>query len=77
MTISRGACTPAGWDTKHAGRPSDVTLKNYVEKFEASCRPGGCNAHLGPTVVWSAKVIRQSTDEVVATYKQTAAFVVA
>ena len=69
MTISRGYTTPTGWDTKHAGRPSDATLKAHVERFEASCQPGGVNSHIGPLVVWSAKIIRQSTGEVIATYK--------
>jgi len=69
MNISRGSMTPLAWDTKHAGRPSDATLKAFVEHFEASTRQGGVNAHLGPTVVWSAKVIRQSTGDTVASYQ--------
>ena len=77
MTASCGLCTPSAWDTKHAGRPSDSTLKAWVEHFEASTKTGGCNAHLGATVVWSAKVVRQATGETVATYKQPAPFVVA
>lgn len=69
MKISSGHCTPMGWDTKHAGRPSDATLKAHVEHFEASTKPGGVNDHIGATVVWSAKIIRQSTGETVATYQ--------
>lgn len=66
--------TPSGWDCKRQGRPSDATLAAAVEMFEASTRPGGCNAHLGTTVVSSAKVVRQSTGDVVAEYRA-AAFV--
>jgi hypothetical protein len=69
MKISPGATTPTGWDTKHAGRPSDATLKAHVELFEASCLPGGVNAHIGRTVVWSAKIIHQRSGETVATYQ--------
>lgn len=61
--------TPAAWPTKHAGRPSDATLAAYVASLEASTRPGGVNAHLGETVVRTAKVVRQSTGDVVATYE--------
>ncbi len=60
--------TPAAWNSKHSGRPSDAALAAYVESFEASTRPGGVNAHLGPETVLSAKVIRQATGDVVATY---------
>lgn len=60
--------TPQAWPTKHAGRPSDATLKAYVEEFEASTRSGGVNAHLGEEFVMDAKVVRQSNGEVVATY---------
>lgn len=60
--------TPAAWPTKHAGRPSDKTLAVYVADFEASCAHG-VNRHLGETVILSAKIVRQSTGETVATYR--------
>jgi hypothetical protein len=68
MKATGGAYTPAAWPTKHLGRPSDSTLAAYVESFEASTREGGVNAHLGAVTVWSAKVIRQSNSQVVASY---------
>lgn len=61
--------TPAAWNTKRDGRPSEATLARYIEALEASTAPGGCNAHLGKVTVTSARVVRQSTGETVATYE--------
>lgn len=73
MTLSKGHATPCVWPTKYAGRPSDKTLKAYIETFEESCRPGGCNEHLGPTTVMAAKVIDHfNGNEVRATYTREA-----
>lgn len=60
--------TPFAWRVKESGRPTDENLAAYVQAFEDSTKPGGVNAHLGREVVSSAKVRRQSTGEVVATY---------
>jgi hypothetical protein len=49
--------TPAAWRAEY-GRPNCITLAKYVETFEASTRPGGANAHLGPTTVVSARIRR-------------------
>lgn len=62
--------TPAGWDGKHCGRPSDASLRAYVLAFEASTQPGGINAHLGPTTIERARVVRQSDDTIVARYER-------
>lgn len=56
------------WDTKNAGRPNDANLAKDIAHFEASTREGGCNAHLGEITITKATVIRQSNNEVVATY---------
>jgi hypothetical protein len=61
--------TAAVWDCKRQGRPSDKTLAADVASFEASTLPGGANAHLGFTVVQRARIIRQSTNEIVAEYQ--------
>lgn len=61
--------TSSAWYTRHEGHPDDENLRRHVEKLEDSSKPGGCNAHCGPMVVASAKIIRQKTDEVVANYK--------
>lgn len=61
--------TPSAWQTKIFGRPSDQSLARMVAVFEQSTQAGGCNAHLGPTTVHSAKVVRQATGEVVARYR--------
>jgi hypothetical protein len=47
MSVVHGFVTPAGWESKHAGRPNAANLAKYVELFNASLLPGGCNAHLG------------------------------
>lgn len=73
-----GNCTASkmAWSCRDAGRPTDRNLAKWVEGFEASTRPGGCNAHLRPTVVWSAVVTRNNgSNEVVAEYKNS--FVIA
>lgn len=64
----RFSYTLAAWDTKRHGRPSDETLAEYVAGFEASCAPGGVNAHLGDPAIIGAYVVRQSTGEKVAEY---------
>jgi hypothetical protein len=68
VTVEGSYWTPARWDAKHFGRPNDGALVDYVEQVEASTREGGVNAHLGATVIRSAKVIRQADNEVVARY---------
>jgi hypothetical protein len=65
------------WPTKHAGRPTDATLAAYVEVAEAATLAGGVNAHLGAEQITEARVIRQSTGDVVATYRPAAFQVVA
>lgn len=72
MQATGGYYTPARWDTKHAGRPTDLTLARHIELFEASTREGGCNAHLGAVTVTSAEVIRQADATVVAAYTRPA-----
>ncbi len=60
--------TPSGWNVKRDGRPTDESLAQYVADLEASTREGGVNAHLGETHILSAKIVRQSSGEVVAEY---------
>jgi hypothetical protein len=61
----------ASWRCNQSGRPTDANLARYVEAFEASTRPGGCNAHLGEQYVSSAyvKVNSGYDGQVVATYR--------
>lgn len=44
----------------------------HVAVFEASTAPGGVNAHIGATKVVSAQIVRQSTNETLASYKRAA-----
>lgn len=60
--------TPSAWSCKHQGKPTSDNLVRAIAMFEQSTQEGGCNAHLGPTIVHSAKIVRQSTGEVVARY---------
>lgn len=61
--------TPAAWDSKQSGRPTDANLATWCTGFEASTQPGGCNAHLGIQLIASAQVVRQATGTVVASYQ--------
>jgi hypothetical protein len=66
--------TPSPWRVRSQGQipgdgqPTDDNLSAYVRGFEASCEPGGANAHLGPQKVTKARIVRQATGETVATY---------
>ena len=69
--------TPSAWNCRQSGRPTKENLEKWVRGFEESTKPGGCNAHLGETVVWSAEIARNRPNgKVVASYKQSAMFVV-
>lgn len=52
------------------GKPSEENLKRHVEHYEQSTREGGPNAHLGKTVILSARIVDQQTGMVVAEYKR-------
>lgn len=41
---------------KEYGRPTVANLDKWVTSYEESCKPGGCNAHLGVDPVVSAKI---------------------
>lgn len=71
MTVTPGAVTTMFWrtNTKYGyGRPNAKNLAAYVSKFEEASLPGGVNAHIGSIKVVSARIVRQKTNEVVATY---------
>ena len=69
--VNRGTWTAGTWNSRQAGRPTAANLAKYVALSEASTKPGGCNAHIGETVVLSAKITNQFTGEVRATYEKT------
>lgn len=68
FTVAGSYWTPSGWNVKRDGRPSEKALAAYVRTLEASTKPGGCNEHLGQTVIRSASIVRQSNGMTVATY---------
>lgn len=67
-----GYGTPEAWPTRYLGPPTDVTLAIWADHYEKATKFGGVNQHLadGPEglIILSAKVIRQKTGEVMATY---------
>lgn len=83
MTGPKGNTDRFAWQTKKPngvprhtgdgfpgyGKPSDANLKAYVVHFERSTHAGGVNAHIGRQTVQSARIVRQATDAVVATYE--------
>lgn len=75
-TTSRFSYSPQAWNVKAYGRPTDTTLATQVAAFEESTRTG-VNSHLGAETVRTARVVRQSTGETVATYTMPAFVAVA
>lgn len=67
--------TSSVWDVtsrgmiKGKGKPTADNLRKEVEAFEASTRPGGVNAHLGPIKVSRAEIIHQKSGATVAQYE--------
>jgi hypothetical protein len=51
------------------GKPTTANIDKWVDTFEESMKPGGCNAHLGFHPVLSAEILDQfNGNEVVATW---------
>lgn len=70
--------TPMEWRTKTTrlygsgfGKPTTKNIATWVGNFESSHLPNGVNSHLGPVTILSAKIIDQSTGEIVATWQRT------
>lgn len=63
--------TPCAW-RKHYGRPTTANLVKYVEKFNDSVKPGGCNEHLSKVmpdgITGMVRLVRQSDNQVVTNY---------
>lgn len=75
-TLPRGkGMTPSIWD-KHArkalGRPTQASLKLFVNDLLDSCKPGGCNEHLSELVILEARVVHKPTGETRFTYNPVA-----
>lgn len=60
----RGRYGSAGY-----GVPTAANLAAYIERFVASTREGGVNAHLGETVPDFARIVRQADGRVFAVYE--------
>jgi hypothetical protein len=61
---------PMSWNCKRDGRPTEANLRRWVESYEASTRPGGVNAHLGPETITRARILlNDGSGKLVAEYK--------
>lgn len=72
--VNSGYHTLQCWDSKSYGRATEANLEKWRQALNKSFAPGGVNYHVsednGVVVhVSSAKIIRQSTNEVVAKTK--------
>ena len=70
------AWTPSEWRTRRQGqipadgKPTTENLQKHCLHYEASTQPGGCNQHLGPTKILSARIVDQNDMSVVAEYRR-------
>ena len=63
--------TPGAWRTDAklgGGRPTDANLSKWCDAMQASTQPGGCNAMLGATTILAARIVKQSSGAVVASF---------
>lgn len=65
--------TPMCWNSKGWGRPTKANLAKWVSKYIKSLQKGGANYHVSRSLGYipvptKAKIIRQKTGEVVATW---------
>lgn len=69
-TEANGRTSKFAWRREY-GKPTTENIAAYVDGFVKSCLPGGVNSHIAhlvaPTV--AARIVRQSTDEVIATWR--------
>jgi hypothetical protein len=73
MTERRTMLTPMSWRSEY-GKPTAENLEKYVRKYIDSLKIGGTNQHVSLSLGYipvpdSARIVRQKTGEVVATWK--------
>ena len=71
---SNPAVTRMAWDCRSKGRPTDANLERYVLAYADSLKAGGVNMHLSQSlghmpIPHSARIVRQSTGQVVASWE--------
>ena len=71
---SNPAVTRMAWDCRSKGRPTDANLERYVLAYADSLKSGGVNVHLSESLGFmpiphSARIVRQSTGQVVASWQ--------
>lgn len=67
----RGMHNTFGWKAKEYGKPTTANLEKWITAYHESLKLGGCNEHLSRSLGYlptlkAAKIIRQSTGEVMA-----------
>ena len=61
--------TPAPWDTRRYGKPTEANLARFIQELESSTAPDGVNAHLGVMQVSAARIVRQRDGKVLAIWQ--------
>jgi hypothetical protein len=78
IEVFGGQVSRQEWNTRKRarrpglGRPTKANIDKWVSDFEDSCKPGGVNSHLGFSPVLNARIVRQATGEVVASWNRKA-----
>jgi hypothetical protein len=69
ITEANGRVGINAWRREY-GKPTTAAIAAYVDAFAQSCLPGGINSHIAhlalPAI--TARIVRQATGEVVATW---------
>lgn len=74
IRTTQGHYTPMEWQVRGRygmrgyGAPTAANLAAFVHQLEASHEPGGVNAHVGPTMILQATIVRQANNLVMAQY---------
>lgn len=66
LKLFEGIISPMEWK----GKATVDNVTKYVQDFEESCLPGGCNQHLGINPVLSAEIIDQKKGITLVTWKR-------
>lgn len=73
----RATCvlTAASWRVRRDGqvfgygRPTDANLKKHVDHLNESFKSGGINERVGNVYIYGARIVDQTTGDVVARYQ--------
>ena len=72
ISIPKARMTPMAWKSKEYGKPNAANLEKYIMAFAKSLKPGGANSHITKAYGFqppvAARVVHQSTGNVIATW---------